>query len=126
MNILAVYNRIFRGSITFAVIKGDSLLFEPKRALDALDNVEKSGVHIAVVEVWRGSRDTNSIMEIYEECLAIGDDMLDRPDGASAAVALARDYITRSLPPTTTYVSFIFNELLPSNIGPEGDGGDMD
>jgi hypothetical protein len=125
MNELAEYNRIFRGSIAFAVIKGNSLLFEPNRALDALDNVEQSGVHIAVVEVWRGSRDSHSIMEIYEECLAIDDDVLEGPDGVSVAVALARDYITRSLPPTTTYVSFIFTELLPNKVTSEDEKGDV-
>jgi hypothetical protein len=126
MNELAFYNRVFAGSLHHATIHGGSLLFEPSRALSALETIARSGAHIAVVECWAGTFEPYAIEDIFWDCLAIDDEILARPDGASAAVALARDYITRSLPPTTTYVSFIFNELLPSNIGLEGDGGDID
>ena len=125
MNELAFYSRVFAGCLHHATIHGGALLFEPRSALSALECVARSGAHIAVVECWAGTFEPYMIEDIYWDCLAIDDETLAKPDGASVAVAMARDYITRSLPPTTTYVSFIFTELLPNNVTSEDEKGDV-
>ena len=63
MNEVAFCNRVFAGSLHHATITGGGLLFEPSRALSALESIARSGAHIAVVECWAGTFELYAIMD---------------------------------------------------------------
>ena len=87
--------------------KGGLFLFEPAKALELADGLNKIGVGIIAIELWYPTQDKTGLIE--DPYGPEFDKLLQEPDGIDKSVQAAKHYLQHDLPERIVYVSYVLD-----------------